>query len=414
MPRRVNQSLVKRLILLSLCFACVGGYLWCAVRAYRAQSLADHSDESSIERAVALEPQDATYHDLLCRSMIFSSQEKRGVVECQKASELNPYSSTIWLDLAQAYYSTGDKRLTNLAIGKALTVDPTTPNTAWSAANFFLIQGDTADALKEFAIVLRQEPSLVAPTLNVCWQSLHDFKVIESILPPNPEVYLAFIKLLLSTGELEPANQMWSAFMQLNEVPDYHECLFYIDSLLREGTVAQANDAWKQLTSRSAALKAYVQPNNLVMDGAFTQEILDSGFGWRYTQRPQVSVALDRAEFYSGDRSIRLTYSGSGSDAGIFQYIAAEPKTRYRLSAWVKSDDLETANGPKLAVMDGYGKEIYGATEETTGTTGWHRVETELETESDTKLLILAILRRPGETRIQGRFWIDDVVLARM
>ena len=407
-----NQGSVQRVLILAACFAALGGYVWCAVKAYRAEELASHSDQRAIETAVALAPQDATYHDLLCRSMMFASQDRRAVTECQTASKLNPYSSAIWMDMAQAEYSIGNSQLTNAAIRRALAVDATTPDTAWSAANFLLIQGDTADALKEFAIVLRQEPSLVEAVLNVCWHSLHDVRRIESILPPNPRVYLSFIKLLVSIGEMEDAGEVWSAFMQLQKAGDYHDCLFYIDSLLKTGAVAQASVAWKQLASESSALQAYFQPDNLVMDGSFTQEIPNSGFGWRYTQRQQISVSLDTADFHSHDRSIQLVYSGSGSDAGLFQYIAAKPNMKYRLSAWVKSVKLDTANGPSVAIIDGYGNEVYGVTQETVGTTGWHRVETEFETGPETKLLILTILRRPGETRIGGKFWVDDLSLA--
>ena len=186
MTRRSKQTLVLRLLLFTLCAVVVTGYTWCAVKTYRAQWLADRSDQSSIEQAVALAPRNATYHELLCRSMIFVSQEsQRAVDECKKASELNPYSSSIWLDLAQAYYTVGDRQLNDAAIYKALAVDPTTPDTAWSAANFFLIQGDTPEALKQFSMVLREEPSLAPATLNICWQSLHDINRIQSILPPN-------------------------------------------------------------------------------------------------------------------------------------------------------------------------------------------------------------------------------------
>ena len=199
--------------------------------------------------------------------------------------------------------------------------------------------------------------------------------------------------------------------MELKTVSDYHQDLFYIDRLLQARDVALASDAWKQLSSKSKELQAYSQPDNLIMDGSFSQEILNSGFDWRYTPRPQIAVTLDTGEFHTGNRSLRLVYSDGGSDAGIFQYIFVQPNTRYRLSAWVKSEDLETANGPMLSVLDGYGNEIYGSTEETIGTTPWHRVETVLQTGPDTKLMILAVLRRPGETRIQGKFWIDDVKL---
>jgi hypothetical protein len=106
---------------------------------------------------------------------------------------------------------------------------------------------------------------------------------------------------------------------------------------------------------------------------------------------------------------LRLIYSESGSDAGIFQYIAVQPNTRYRLSTWVKSEGLETAHGPSLTLADAGDNTVYGTTEEVIGTTPWHSVETELRTGPETRLLVLAILRRPGDTRIQGTFWVDDI-----
>lgn len=412
MGRRPKQTRSQSALLLAVCVVGAAGYAWFAIRAYLAERLADRSGQSFIERAVAIAPQNADYHDLLCRSMNFASQEpERAVEECRKASELNPYSSSIWLDLARAYYSVGKNKLSTVAVRKALAVDPTTPDTAWNAANFFLIQGDVSEALREFGLVLREEPSLAPAALNVCWQSLHDIHLIEGILPPNPEVYFAFIKLLLSTGEPDAAHQIWSALMQLKTTLDYHLGLFYIDHLLQAHLVAEASDAWRQLSLRSKALQAYSESDNLIMDGSFAQDILNSGFDWRYSPMSQISVTLDKAEFHTGDRSLRLAYNGSGSDAGIFQYIAVQPGTRYRLSAWVMSEDLSTANGPMLALLDGYTSEVYSSTEETTGTTGWHRVETELQTGPETHLLLLAVLRRPGETRVKGRLWLDDIRL---
>lgn len=411
-----KQSLLKRLFVFLACIIGATGYAWFAIKVYRAQWFADKLDQLSIEKAVALAPQNATYHEQLCRSMIFVSQDaKHAVSECMKASELNPYSSAIWLDLAQAYYSErGNNPQTHAAIQKALAVDPTTPDTAWSAANFFLIQGDTPEALHQFAIVLREDPSLATSVLNICWQSLHDLNRIRDILPPKPDVYLAFVKLLLTMGDFNSAHQIWLALIQTKVAFDYHQPLFYIDELLKAHAVDEANEAWKQLLSQSQALRAYEQPNNLVMDGAFTQEILNSGFDWRYNPSPQISLTLDNTEFHSEDRSLRLVYSESGGDAGIFQYIVVRPDTDYRLSAWVRSENIETANGPALTVLDGYSKAMYGSTKETTGATPWHRLETEFKTGPQAKLIILAIQRHPGETRIQGKFWVDDVKLEPM
>ena len=415
MEQAFEQGRLRRMFLFVACAIVMASYAWVAFRVYRAQQLADKLDQPSIEKAIALAPQNATYHEQLCRSMLFVSQQtERAVDECSKASELNPYSSAIWLDLAQAYYFVGNIPLNQAAAYKALAVDPTTPDTAWSAANFFLIQGDTDEALHQFAIVLREEPSLAPSVLNICWQSLHDMQRVQRILPSNPEVYLAFIKLLLSTDDSNAAHQIWLALMQTKAPFDYHHGLFYIDSLIQAHSVDQASEAWKQLSSMSAALQAYGQPNNLVMDGSFTQEILNSGFDWRYSPAPQIALTLDDTEFHNAGRSLKLVYGLNGGDAGIFQYIAVHPDSRYRLSAWVKSEDIETANGPALTLLDGYSKAVLGSTEETIGTTPWHRLDTELTTGPETKLLMLAIQRHPGETQIQGKFWMDDIQLEPM
>jgi len=407
-----KQSRIAQALIFVLCLAGSGGYVRAVINTYLARDFAAHSGQASIERAVALAPRSADYHDLLCRGMMFTFQEPgRAVGECKKASELNPYSSSIWLDLAQAYYLIDNKELNHGAVRMALAVDPTTPDTIWSAANFFLAQGETAEALKEFSIVLKREPSLAPASLNVCWRSLHDVNQIQEILPPNPAVYLDFIHILDSAGEFDQANQVWSSLMQIAHDVDYRNSLFYVDDLLKARRVGQAVEAWKQLSERSMMLQAYAQPGSLIMDGSFAREILNAGFGWRYDPNSQIAVALDTVEFHGGSRSLRLSYSGNGGDGGIRQYIAVKPESEYRLSAWVKSDDLTTANGPMLAIVDAYSHDLVASTQETVGRSAWHRVETEFKSGPAVNLIMLTILRRPEETSIRGTFWVDDIQL---
>src|SRR5580704_4833516 len=138
-----KQSPLERLMWLALCFLGTASYAWFAIRGYWAQNLANRLDQTSLEKSIALEPRNATYHDLLCRSMIFvSGQPSQAISECKKSLELDPYSSSFRLDLAQAYFFGGEKEQCLDAVRRAIAVDPTTPDTAWSAANFFLIQGD--------------------------------------------------------------------------------------------------------------------------------------------------------------------------------------------------------------------------------------------------------------------------------
>lgn len=404
---------IRLLLIVCLISACL--YSVFAIRAYRAFRLSTKQDQPALKRAIRLEPNNAEYYDLLGRNILFTSQEPSLAVDAfKKANKLNPYNSFYLLDLAQAYYTIGDKEKNLSALRSAIAIDPRTPNLAWSAGNFFVVQGDIPEALQQFAIVLNNDPGLAAPVLSICWRMLQDTEAIEKILPPDPAVHLEFIKLLLNQGELAAAHNTWSKLIQLRREFDYHQALFYIDSLIEAYQAAPAREAWNQLASTSTALARYLAPDNLVVNNTFAEDVLNAGFDWRYHPNSIQSLALDPTDVHGGGRSLLISYSGAGGDPGIYQYVPVDPDTQYTLSAWVKSDDLQTANGPSVTVLDAFGNTIYAATDETVGTTPWHKISKDFETNGTTKMLVIRFLRNPNNTAIRGRFWIGDISLRRL
>jgi len=123
---------------------------------------------------------------------------------------------------------------------------------------------------------------------------------------------------------------------------------------------------------------------------------------------------LDSTQTHRGSESLLITYSGSGDDAGIWQYVPVTPGASYVASAWVRSEELESADGPRLAIYDGYKNIEYGHSEEILGTTSWHRVETTFTAARDVMLVLVRFSRKPGNTRIRGQFWVDDVRLSQL
>ena len=123
-------------------------------------------------------------------------------------------------------------------------------------------------------------------------------------------------------------------------------------------------------------------------------------------------MMLDSTQTHQGAAALLITYSGRNEDSGISQYVPVIPDVSYVASAWVKSEELESANGPRLRVYDGYRNLEYAHSEETLGTSSWHRVQTVFTAGKDTNLVVIRFSREPGSTLIRGRFWIDDVRLA--
>ena len=81
------------------------------------------------------------------------------------------------------------------------------------------------------------------------------------------------------------------------------------------------------------------------------------------------------------------------------------------VSAWVKSEELQSANGPRISVSDAYDDKPWALTQETVGTTPWHRLESSFQTGPETELLAIRFKRDPGNTRVKGKFWVDEVSL---
>src|SRR5207253_3472082 len=115
-----------------------------------------------------------------------------------------------------------------------------------------------------------------------------------------------------------------------------------------------------QLSSSDSSLREYSEPGNLILNGGFENAFLNGGFDWRYQPKDQVEVALDTNEFHRGNRALRMVFKGPATpDTGILEYVAVEPNTDYRFSAYTKAEDITSASGPRIAVQDAYSGESY-------------------------------------------------------
>ena len=412
---RLANSSPSRLTLLAglvlvCCFAAT--YLWCALRVYQADRFAGGRDRASLERAIRLQPRDANSYDLLGQYFIWDADPQAAVSQFQQAARLNPYSATYWLHLAQAYSSAGADNEQAAAISRAIAVDPTTPEVAWSAANYYLLRGDTAEALDKLAVVIRNDPNMAETALDLSWRVSGDINAMVRRLPPDPNLYLQSIRLLLARQQWSAAGQMWSWLLGLNRDFDPDAALFYVDALLAKPDAAGARDAWQSLVRTSSSLQSYLRPGNLVVNPGFNRKILNAGFDWRYRPLPGVSLLLDSTQSYQGTESLLVTYSGPSQDVGMFQYVPVTPGTLYVTSSWVKSEELLSANGPRLTVLNPYNDLEYAHSEETLGTTSWHQVQAAFTALPGVDLVSIRFSRQPGDTWIQGRFWIGYVQLS--
>src|SRR5215469_13790651 len=258
-------------------------YVRLAVQPFRAAHAAAVPSRENLQRAAQLEPSNAEYHARLGESLMYVGDDPQAAVpELKAAVNLDPYAARYWMDLANAYMVVGRTREQRESLERAVLAEPTTPDVAWEAANFFLLQGDRDQALHNFRVDLANDPEKVDRAIQLCWHAAKDPDVVlDQALPPRPDLYFSFLNLLVQNQNTAAAETVWNRLVALKQPFSIKLAFPYLRFLLTQREIRAAQDTWQQLAIMSPMLAPYLPTSaNLIVNPGFEQKILDGGFDW--------------------------------------------------------------------------------------------------------------------------------------
>jgi hypothetical protein len=404
---------VRNVLLVLMCLGTLSIYIGRVVRVYLARRSAD---SSQVERAIRLVPDDAEFPHLLgLRLSAYDQDDDGAIANLRKAVTLNPNSGRYWLDLASVYQVTGNVEKQNEAVQFALDAESGNPEVAAEAAQFFLVAGDVGRALPLFRQALVQNPQAAKAILPVCWRETRDVNLLlAEVIPGSPELQLAFLRMLTEQRETTAANQVWQQLVASHRSFQPQLSFFYFDYLLKEHEVASFDRAWHELAGLSPNLQAYLPNDNLMVNAGFEEQLLNSGFDWRYEPADHIAAGIDDNVAHSGTHSLSLSYDGNPAyDAGWKQFVPVQSNTDYEFSAWIKSENVTSSSGPRIAIVDAYSGANILLTDDVLDTHPWQEIKGTFRVPANTELLAVKIVRAPANTRIRGRVWIDDLRLVK-
>jgi tetratricopeptide (TPR) repeat protein len=410
------HSPARRWLVATVAAALALAYLALAGTQFVAAWLGARAELKSLQRAARLDPGDADYRNRLGRYYDLVARDPLSAVSHYRdAVQLNPHSARYWFDLSSAYQVLGDTQNQTVALEHAIDADAMTPDVAWEAGNFYLVQGQTDKALREFRVVIANDPSLADAALHFCWRIEPDVDaLLRDVLPVRGDVYASFLSLLEAKEESAGADKVWNALIDTHQPFEQRNANDYIRYSIQHKGVDQAVQAWQQAASRFGYSAYLPSANNLIVNGSFNLNILNAGFDWQYQKQSGVNLTLDPSDYHSGRRSLMITFDGPGIvEAGIYQLIAVQPNTTYDFSAYYKNGEIEGAGGPHFTLQDMYTQAVYYESDELKDAGFWKSADGEFTTGPDCKLVVLHIRRLPAGSPIRGRLWVDDFHLVK-
>lgn len=369
-------------------------------------------DERWLEAGAQLDQGNADARHVLGRFELLANHSPQAALPwLQSAVRLNPHDGGTWADLAVAQESSGDVDAGAASLQRALAADPRTPAIAWNAANLYLSQGDSDQAMQQFHTVLENDPYLTGQAIQTCWKARPDIDyLLAKVVPPN--AYAQTLQFLVSRQETAAAAKVWQQMFSEQQTVLRQDLFDYVRYLVLHHEAAQAQRVWQEAAGMAQLQSYQPSPENLFVNGDFSLDILNGGFEWVHRKAEGVSLALDPNEAHSSSRSLRITFDGPGiDDAGISQIIAVEPNTNYEFSAFYKAEDIDGAGGMEFAIQDAYKGTSLFMSEDLRDADFWKKTGGAFTTGQDAELLILRILRVPPGSPIKGRLWIDGLHL---
>jgi pentatricopeptide repeat protein len=336
--------------------------------------------------------------------------------DLHQAARMNPEDYRIWLSLGRVLDRSGSTAEARVALERAMKLAPRHFDPHWALGNHLLRSGDRDASFAQMRLALANRPSAISIVFDYAWAVYEgDGKAVAEALSPPPEAKSRMISLLISRGDVEDGLSVWREM----ESPGLKDLQRVTESLMSAGRFAYAYEIWSKagISDRPSA-----DLHSLLANGSFEEKLPSDSrtpfYTWRIGRPAGVRLTQDRKEQLTGEQSLRISFDVEENAALLLaaQTIPIKPKTRYCLSFFVKTEELESLSTPLVEIYDSADIKRARAASAPfpTRDNNWAESVISLATQTETEAITVRLVRPPcaeSPCPINGRIWLDDFKL---
>jgi hypothetical protein len=335
-----------------------------------------------------------------------------------RAVKSAPFDYRYRLLLATIKEAGGDRAAAEQSLQEALTLAPNYTEVHWRLANLLLREGKLARAVVEFRASNSSNIALLPGTLDLLWRvSAGNLATVQAVTPKDPKSQFLLAQFLLKQSHASDAITVVSG-IDRSSLVSQPELSTFIASLASGGRLEEARGLWVGLVSGIYAQPG--QPLPGVWNGSFESDIQQDlvQFDWMISRNDYAAPSVDSTTSHTGSRSLKIAFAGRDTtrlDGQVKQMMITRPGARYRLECYVKTERLETPEGPRIVVEDTTSSTELAASEPLpVGSNDWRRVAIEFTAPANGRAAIVTIRRIPKfsyDNPTRGTIWLDDFTL---
>ncbi len=385
--------------------------------------LADQNDLNAVaiaDIAIALAPADPLGHWLRAslEKNIFTPEKTASAIRMfEDAVRLSPNDYRWWIELGRAYEQDEQAVRAEAAFRRAVELAPSYTYPHWQLGNFYLRQNRSGEAFAEFRIATERNQTYREQVFSLAWDYFDkDPTRLEQIVADEPDVRASLALFYGSRGRAADALRMWNQLSDQDKAAHPQFLRVIAQGVYEQRFFPQALEFAKQLGMDTDA-----QPYAVTNPG-FEKAIGDAAetrFGWKIIRGDgKFDVAGDASVKHEGSRSLKVTFRNySRPDLyNILQTIVVEPKHNYRLTFWVRTENLKSAGGPMLEVINANDDKLLATSKSfPLGTSDWQQFTVDIVTPENCSGITLRTARSycGDACPIAGIFWYDQFEISK-
>jgi Carbohydrate binding domain len=376
-------------------------------------SPSDFNAQATAQTALNLSPSDPATNWLSATAV---KDDKIALKTYEKIVQLSPNDFRWWIELGRTREQLEDFAGSEKAFLQAVEIAPNYSFPHWQLGNFYLRRSDEKKAFGEFQKSAAGSFEYRDQVFSTLWEFYDkDTAKLEQIVVDNPQAKASLAKFYAVKERAIDSLRIWNTLTneQKTENKIFSELIlqaFYEKKFYRTA-VEFASGLGKESEAKAET----------VQNGGFESPIKDAAetlFGWRYTPTEKFDVKLDSSSKKEGNRSLRLLFTGFANVEikNLRQYVTVESGKRYRLTFWLRTENLKSAGTPNLEVANANDDKVITSTNPfPTGTNDWQQLKLDFTAPTNAEAVELRTGRGfcGNNCPIFGSVWYDGFVIGR-
>jgi tetratricopeptide (TPR) repeat protein len=343
---------------------------------------------------------------------------ERSVAMFRELVRLSPNDFRWWIELGRAYEQAEQPENAEMAFKRAVELAPTYTFPHWQFGNFYLRQNRSEEAFAELRKTTERSMIYREQVFSLAWDYFEkDPQKVEALAADTPEVRANLALFYAARGSGDNALRVW------NQLSEQHKAQ-YMDTGIRIARGLFEKQRYRESLefARQTGIDSDAQFEAVTNGGfeTFVGAPDNTLFGWRiYRNDPKLDILPDPQNRSEGSKSLRITFKNYSKLElhNVIQSVAVTPGAKYRLTFWIRTDNLRSGGPPLIQILSGVENKGIAASEVfPLGSSDWKQMTVEFTAPDNFD----AVMIRTGrvvcgeECPISGTIWYDDFRLTKL